>query len=105
MPQDPGISVQVAATTASLSFYAPDEVLSAARQARAEAQMMADEADEGDEDARGGASRFGIVDVDVDVWSDQDEWGVSLLGVSALGVLANQPNAGLEEGRRSHITH
>ncbi len=78
--QDPRVSVQVAATASSLSFYTPDEVLSAARHARAEAQMMAhegdeEEAEEQEQDTRKG--RFGIVDVDVDVWSDQDEWGVS----------------------------
>jgi hypothetical protein len=68
--------VQVAATTPSLTFYTPDEVLSQARQARAQAPLADDDIDDLSHDSKG-TSRFGIVDVDVDVWTDEHEWGVS----------------------------
>jgi hypothetical protein len=68
--------VQVAATTPSLTFYTPDEVLSQARQARAQAPLADDDIDDLGHDSKG-TSRFGIVDVDVDVWTDEHEWGVS----------------------------
>ncbi len=73
--QHPNIAVQVAATRSSLTFYTPEDVLSLARQARAEAAILDDADDESP--AKTGRERFGIVDVDVDVWTDEEEWGVS----------------------------
>jgi hypothetical protein len=51
-------------------------VLSSARLARAQAAATSDH-DEGVSNATQGNEHFGIVDVDVDVWTDADEWGVS----------------------------
>lgn len=74
LSKHPNIAVQVAATRSSLTFYTPEDVLSLARQARAEAAILDDADDESP--AKTGRERFGIVDVDVDVWTDEEEWGV-----------------------------
>jgi hypothetical protein len=90
-PQHPDVAVQVAATTSSLTFYTSEEVLSQARQARAQAPLE-DHADDDAGPTYNSTSRFGIVDVDVDVWTDEHEWGVSC--VSRTGCLPRRLNNG-----------
>jgi len=75
LSKHPDVAVQVAATTSSLTFYTSEEVLSQARQARAQAPLE-DRADDDADPTYNSTSRFGIVDVDVDVWTDAHEWGV-----------------------------